>query len=333
MSNIRFILFVSLVSFCWACNTSPDAFDRPDISGISVDVDIIRLERVLFGANSKSEVKSFLEQNKPFARNFLRLDEYPNDSVVANQLYSLIKNPSLDTVYQESQQVFGEMESIREDFETAFKYIKYYYPDFEAPPVYTIVTGFGNDLFVSDEMIVIGLDYFLGEQAAYRPAQIPNYILRRYTPAHVVPTCMLLLSQQYNVIDQDDQTMLADMIFYGKSYYFTDFVLPETPDSLLIGYTAEEMEGVQANERIIWEHFLKNELLYESNHMVKKKYLEERPNTLEIGNKAPGRIATWVGWQIVKDYMRRKEDVTLPELMANPNARQILEEAKYKGSR
>lgn len=333
MSNIRFIFFIFLVSFCWACNTSPDAFERPDVSDISVEVDIIRLERDLFSATSKNEVKSFLEQNKPFAQKFLRLDEYPHDSVVANQLYSLIKNPSLDTVYQESQQVFGEMETIRQDFETAFKYIKYYYPDFEAPTIYTIVTGFGNDLFVSDEMIVIGLDYFLGEQAAYRPAQIPNYILRRYTPAHVVPTCMLLLSQQYNAIDQDDQTMLADMIFYGKSYYFTDFVLPETPDSLLIGYTAEEMNGVQANERVIWEHFLKNELLYESNHMVKKKYLDERPNTLEIGNKAPGRIATWVGWQIVKDYMRRKEDVTLPELMANPNARQILEESKYKGSR
>ena len=330
---VRFFLFILLIAFCWACNTKSDTFDRPDVSEVPVDVDIIRLERDLFNSTSKSEVKSFLEQNESFARNFLRLDEYPHDSVVVNQLYSLIQNPSLDTVYQESQQVFGDMEAMRQDFETAFKYIKYYYPEFEAPPIYTIVTGFGNDLYVSDEMIVIGLDYFLGEKGSYRPAQIPQYILRRYTPAHVVPTVILLLSQKYNAIDREDQTMLADMIYYGKSYYFTDFVLPETPDSLLIGYTAEEMQGVQANERLIWEHFLKNELLYESNHMIKKKYLDERPNTLEIGNKAPGRMATWLGWQIVKDYMRQKEDVSLPELMANPNAREILEAAKYKGTR
>ena len=330
----RFILFTILVFFCWACQTSSDdAVERPDVSDIAVDVDIIRLEQELFSSTSKNEVRLFLEQNKSFAQNFLRLDEYPHDSVVVNQLYSLIQNPSLDTVYQESQQIFGDMEAIRQDFETAFKYIKYYYPDFEAPTIYTVVTGFGNDLYVSDDMIVIGLDYFLGEKATYRPAQIPQYILRRYTPEHVVPTVILLLSQQYNTIDREDQTMLADMIYYGKSYYFTDFVLPKTPDSLLIGYTAEEMEGVQVNERRIWEHFLKNELLYENNHMVKKKYLQERPNTLEIGNKAPGRIATWLGWQIVKDYMRRKEDVSLPELMANPNARQILEESKYKASR
>ncbi len=330
---IRFLFFIVFVSFCWSCNSSPDAIERPDVSNIPVDVDIIRLEQELFNSQSKNEVKAFLEQNESFARNFLRIDEYPHDSVVANQLYSLIQNPSLDTVYQESQRIFGDMETIKKDFETAFKYIKYYYPEFEAPQIYTVVTGFGNDLYVSDEMIVIGLDYFLGEQATYRPAQIPNYILRRYTPAHVVPTVMLLLSQQYNAIDKEDRTMLADMIYYGKSYYFTDFVLPQTPDSLLIGYTAEEMAGTQANERQVWEHFLKKELLYENNHMVKKKYLEERPNTLEIGNKAPGRIATWVGWQIVKDYMREHEEVALPDLMANPNARQILEESKYKGSR
>jgi gliding motility-associated lipoprotein GldB len=330
---IRFLLFIVLVSLGWACQTSPDAIERPDVSNIPVDVDIIRLEQELFSSQSKSKIKAFLEQNKSFARNFLRIDEYPHDSVVTNQLYSLIQNPSLDTVYQESQQIFGDMEIIRKDFETAFKYIKYYYPEFEAPVIYTIVTGFGNDLYVSDEMIVIGLDYFLGEQATYRPAQIPNYILRRYTPAHVVPTVMLLLSQQYNAIDKEDRTMLADMIYYGKSYYFTDFVLPQTPDSLLIGYTAEEMAGVHANERRVWEHFLKGELLYESNHMVKKKYLDERPNTLEIGNKAPGRIATWLGWQITKDYMREQEEVSLPDLMANPNARQILEASKYKGSR
>lgn len=328
---IRFSLLLIFAGLLWACQTEQDAIERPDVSAISVDVDLIRLERELFNSESKSEVNSFLEQNKLFARNFLRLDEYPHDSVVVNQLYSLIQNPSLDTLYQETQQEFGEMEGIREDFETAFKYIKYYYPEFEAPTIYTMVTGFGNDLYVSEEMIVIGLDYFLGEEATYRPAQIPQYILRRYTPAHIVPSVMLLFSQRYNAIDREDQTMLADMIYYGKSFYFTDFVLPNTPDSLIIGYTAEEMEGVAANERLIWEHFLKNELLYETNHMVKKKYLEERPNTLEIGNKAPGRIGAWVGWQIVEEYMRKKEEVSLAELMANPNARQLLEEAKYKG--
>lgn len=329
MLKLRLLLLLFSVVFV-ACNSSQDDIERPDVADISIDVDIIRLEQELFSAKSEDEIRSFLQENKLFAENFLNADEYPHDSILVRQLNALIKNPSLDTVYQESQQIFADMENIRQEFETAFKYIKYYYPDFKVPTIYTAVTGFSSDLFVSEEMIIIGLDYFLGPQATYRPVGVPNYILRRYTPNHIVPTVMLLMSQQFNQSDPQDKSLLADMIYYGKSYYFTDFVLPSVPDSLIIGYTPEEIAGVEANEYIIWTHFLQKELLYENSHIVKTKYLDERPTTVEIGNKAPGRIGTWLGWQIVKEYMDENEEVELPELMEETNARKILEKAKYR---
>lgn len=325
------IIILPLVLF--SCDTSTDGIQRPDVDQVPLEVDIIRLEQQLFSSSSKNEINAFLQENKSFAQNFLQIDQYPHDSLVVNQLHALVNNPSLDTVYQESRRIFGDMEDIRKEFETAFRYIKYYYPEFRVPQIYTMVTGFSNDLYVSDEMIVIGLDYFSGPEATYRPMDVPDYIQRRYTPGHVVPTCMLLLSQQFNQSDPQDKTMLADMIYYGKSYYFTDFVMPGKADSLIIGYTADEMAGVEANEQLIWTHFLKNELLYETNHMTKKKYLDERPTTFEVGNKAPGRIGTWLGWQIVKAYMDRKDELGLPELMQTGNARKILEESKYRPDR
>jgi gliding motility-associated lipoprotein GldB len=328
---IRFLYLVIILPFVlFSCETATDGIERPDVSDVPVEVKITRLERQLFSSDSKSEINAFLQENKSFAQNFLQIDEYPHDSILVNQLSELMNNPAIDTLYQDSQKIFGDMEDIRQEFETAFRYIKYYYPDFTVPEVYTIVTGFANDLYVSDEMIVIGLDYFAGPEATYRPMEVPNYIKRRYTPGHLVPTCILLLSQQFNSSDPQDKTLLADMIYYGKSYYFTDFVMPNKPDSLIIGYTAEEMEGVNANEHVIWTHFLKNELLYENNHTVKKKYLDERPTTFEIGNKAPGRIGTWLGWQIVKAYMRENDEITLPQLMDTANARKILDQSKYR---
>lgn len=332
MIRVWYLVFILPLGL-FSCDTSTDGIRRPDIDQVPLEVEIIRLEQQLFSSTSKNEINAFLQENKSFAQKFLQVDEYPHDSLLVNQLHALVHNPSLDTVYQESQQIFGDMEDIREEFETAFRYIKYYYPEFRVPQIYTTVTGFSNDLYVSDEIIVIGLDYFSGSAATYRPMDVPNYIQRRYTPAHVVPTCMLLLSQQFNQSDRQDKSMLADMIYYGKSYYFTDFVMPGKADSLIIGYTADEMAGVEANEPLIWTHFLQNELLYETSHMVKKKYLDERPTTFEIGNKAPGRIGTWVGWQIVKTYMNRKDELSLPELMQTGNARKILEESKYRPER
>ncbi len=328
---IRLLLLFLFLPFAFsACKNSQDDIQRPDVSDIKVNVDIIRLEQELFSAKSKSEINVFLQENESFAENFLNADQFPHDSILVNQLYALVNNPSLDTVYRETQETFADMKRIEQEFETAFKYISYYYPEFKAPQIYTVVTGFSSDLYVSEEMIIIGLDYFLGPEATYRPVGIPNYILRRYTPNHIVPTCILLLSQRFNHSDQQDKSMLADMIYYGKSYFFTDFVLPTVPDSLIIGYTPEEMAGLEVNEHLVWTHFLQNELLYETSHIIKTKYLDERPATVEIGNKAPGRIGTWLGWQIVKEYKEKNEELSLPELMAETGARKILEGAKYR---
>ncbi|AHM61524.1 hypothetical protein D770_16350 [Flammeovirgaceae bacterium 311] len=327
----RLLIFIPLCLQLIGCgHGSEDAIDRPNVSDIELDVSIRRLEQPLFEAKSRDEIKAFLKENELFAQNFLRINEYPSDSVIVDQLWQLSQDPHLDTVYRESQQIFPDLKAWEEQFETAFKYIKYYYPEFQPPVIYTVVSGFSTDLFMTEDMIIIGLDYFLGPEATYRPQELPQYILHRYAPEYVVPGVMLLISSRFNQTDLKDKSMLAEMVYYGKSYHFVDFVLPSAPDSVIVGYTAEEMDGVQANQGIIWNHFLKNELLYETNHVLKKKYLEERPKTLEIGDKAPGRIGNWIGWSIVRSFMEKKEDLSLRQLMELQDARYIFNEAKYR---
>jgi uncharacterized protein YjaZ len=106
-------------------------------------------------------------------------------------------------------------------------------------------------------------------------------------------------------------------------------MLPCTPDSVIMSYSAEEMAGVRDNAGTVWKHFLENEILFETNHMVKKKYLDDRPKTYEIGDAAPGRIGTWVGWEIVRSYMKNNPDVTLVQLMEESDAQKILNASKY----
>ncbi|MCZ6692419.1 MAG: hypothetical protein O6939_00815, partial [Bacteroidetes bacterium] len=74
----------------------------------------------------------------------------------------------------------------------------------------------------------------------------------------------------------------------------------------------------------------KYQLIFETNYYVKQKYLEERPNIPEIGPKCPGRVGTWVGWEIVKSYFRQNPEVGLEQLMANQDAQAIFSQSKYK---
>jgi gliding motility-associated lipoprotein GldB len=323
------ILFISLLTF--ACGTRSDK--EVDISGVTLsELQVKRLEQELFAASSAEEIQAFLSENPVVAQRFFPFTgEDVNDSVKVAQLYQLITNPEVQKLYRETQQTFGDFSTIKNQFETAFKHIKYYYPEFVAPEINTIVTGFGNDMFVSDSLIVISLDFFLTEQASYRP-DMPAYVLRRYQPEYVVPTAILLMSQKYNQVNTRDKTMLADMVFYGKAYEFASHMLPATPDSLIIGYTSDQISDTDKNRDIVWEHFLDNKLLYETNHFTKVKYVDDRPYTAEIGPKAPGAIGRWLGWEIVRKYRKENATVSLPELMQNPDAQQIFTGSKYKGT-
>lgn len=185
-------------------------------------------------------------------------------------------------------------------------------------------------MYVSDSLVVIGLDYYLGENSVYRPQGYPEYILERYQKDYIVPAIILLLSDKYLVEDTSDRTMLADMVYYGKKYFFTKSILPCTPDSFVVWYSPEQLVDVNANSDIIWANFIENELLFETNNFLKMKFMEERPVTVEIGPKCPGRIGAWVGWEIVQHYANRTGN-SVADIMSEPSAQKIFQESKYKG--
>lgn len=311
-----------------ACNGGQR--DLPNVDHLDISIPIERLDQQLFELKSKESIESFLAGHPIFSQQFLHIDQYPHDSMAVNYLNGFINNPASEVLKQEVNSVFEDMSELRNELEMAFKHLVYYYPDIKIPKVFTAVTGFaGNDLWVSDSVIIIGLDYYLGEAATYRPLEFPRYILKRYQPEYIVPSVMLLMSSSKNNTEVEDKTMLAEMIYYGKAYYFTKQLLPLVPDSLLIGYSSQEVLDVEENQEIIWAHFVEKQLLYQSSHFIKKKYMDERPKTLEIGNKCPGRIGEWLGWQIVIGYMD-KQQVTLPQLMNTSDASRIFMQSNYK---
>lgn len=306
-----------------------------DSSAIEVNIELERLEDELFLLESKTEVAEFLERNKILKEHFLVSAQYPHDSILVTSLYNRINNSYIDSLLIETREVFNDLSGIVNGFEEAFRHLKHYYPEIKTPKIQTMVTGMGSsELYVSDSLIIIGLDFYLGPGATYRPLGIPAYILERYQKEYIVPASILLLSNNYIKENFQDNTMLADMVYYGKKYYFAKEMMPCTPDSLLIWYSGQELRDVEDNQQIIWAYFVQNQLLYETSHLTKKKYLDERPKVyeIEIGDKCPGRIGTWLGWEIVNKYMKVNQ-VDLQSLMIEKDAQKIFTLSNYKPER
>ena len=165
---------------------------------------------------------------------------------------------------------------------------------------------------ISKDVIIIGLDFFIGEKASYRPKEVPQYILRRYEPKYMTPTVLKFFIADY-CSSGDEETLLSEMIDYGKVYYLLGSIMPCTPDDLILGFTSKEILDVYAYQELIWSRIM----------------LGERPNTIELGDECPGRVGAWIGWQIVKHYMDQTGS-TMQELMANRNHHQIFAQSKYK---
>ena len=334
MKQTIFLLFATLI-FLAACE--PDKEEKcafqPETSSIDIRLDFISLEDSIPAIKTKQQLVDFFARHPTMRDVFFHHQDYPNDSIFINELFQRFTSPSFDTLLMETKKVFGDGSALKQEFTKAFTNLRYYYPTtFKVPRIETVITGLETDMFVSDRLIIIGLDHFLGKSAKYK-LNMYEYMARRYTKQFVVPSAMLLygIDSRINRINPEDKTVLADMIAYGKAYYFAKQMLPCVPDSVLIGYTAKEMSGAYVNQEQIWEHLVEKEVFFNTSKLVKQKYLEERPTTVEIGDQCPGRIGVWIGWQIVNKFAEQDaRGNTLPKLMGINNPELILRDSKFR---
>ena len=305
----------------------------PEVAA-KINLQVEPLEDTFIDVASEDELIKLFTRYPVIRDEIFRRAEYPADSVFVREVYARLTNPHLDTLRRETKRVFGDLSALKAEFEEAFTNLKYYYPDFKPPKIQTVVSGLDTDLLVTDSLIVISLDFYLGKGAKYRP-KMYDYLLRKYDANDIVPSCLLIygISDRFNKTETNDKTALADMIAYGKSFYFAKHMLPCLPDSIFIWYTGEEIKGSRQNEALIWRRFIESQVLFSTNHKVKQDYLGERPVTIQVGEKCPGRIGQWIGWQIVNKYSEIHPQVTLPKLMEASDAQKLFKESSYKPGR
>ncbi|RIY10211.1 gliding motility lipoprotein GldB [Hymenobacter rubripertinctus] len=311
-----------------ACSKSPETCElNPAVAKVKAPVRLERLEKPFFQIRTTADADQFLREHGLFARQFLQSSQYPA-GVLRTTLVRLATNAGLQKLGAQADTTFTAA-GLEQQLHPLFQHLRYYFPEFEVPPVKTFVSGLSQDLFVNDSLLVVSTDYFVGPQAVYQP-NVPAYILRRYTREHLLPTVALAISSKYNQKQLTNQTMLSEMVQFGKALYFAEKLLPCTADSLLMGYTDKEMAGVYFNEGKIWAHFIEKNLLYNTASFTIQKYIGERPNIPEIDKTCPGRVGAWVGWQIVRKYMAEHPDVTLKQLMAEKDGQSILNGSRYR---
>ncbi|WP_304516641.1 gliding motility lipoprotein GldB [Cecembia rubra] len=303
-----------------------------EILAIEVDFQLVRLEDKFFQAKTEDEFLNLLDNYPEFAKNYLQVDLYSSKEELIEELIMVNQDSLMMELFDEVQKYFSDLSDLEEQLKVAFKHIKYYYPEFRIPKVYTFVTGFGSDIYLDKEVLVIGLDYYLPFEHRFQPPDLPQYITKRYQKDYLVPMVAMAFSSQFNRTNMGQNNLLAEIIYYGKAYHFTKSILPCTPDEFIIGYTSDEVAACFTHEELIWSHFVENDLLFTTNPFEIRKYIGEAPFTDAISPDAPGRLGRWLGWNIVDDY-RFNNNFSLQELMMESDTEKIFRQSGYKPRR
>jgi hypothetical protein len=309
-----------------------------DVSDISIpEVKINRLEQDIFNidtANIETADKKLQATYGNFYFSFIsRIINTGgrHDSSYLFRMKQFIADPDMLEAYNDCQKTYPTTDFLAEQLTDIFKHFNYYFPEKKVPKTITMMSGFNYSVVLLDSTLAIGLEMYLGgNNKFYQMLALPNYKTSFMSKENIAPdaTRAWMISEFPYHMNKSD--FLSEITYMGKILYLTDAMLPNVHDSLKIQYTEQQLDYCSQNEFNVWSYFAAQKLLYTTNQAEIMKFTSEGPFTSAFSKEAPSRIGYWIGWQIVKQYMKNNPEISLEQLMKEVDAQKILNKAKYK---
>ncbi len=311
-------LLIALLIFFISCDKKSKV--EKEVEEIPLSLTIERFDKVFY----ETPISDFQQMRKKYVAFFPT--QYP-DSVFINK----IKNPLYRELYDEVQKKYANFQPVQTEIEDVFRHIKYYFPTQKLPQKVTTVISemdYQNKVIYTDSLLIISLDLYLGKEHKFY--EFPDYFRQTFERSQIMPDIVSDFSTRI-IAQPRDKSFLAQMIYFGKEQYLKDLLLPNVEDFDKMGYSKEQQIWCEENEDEIWRYFIEDNLLYDSDSKLIQRFIAPAPFSkfyLEIDNESPGRTGVWIGWQIVRSFMKNNE-VSLADLMAM-DAKEIFTRSKYK---
>ena len=216
----------------------------------------------------------------------------------------------------------GRLQDAEANLKRAISRFHQHFPNATIPNVDFSYTGFNYSTYPTDDLLLIGCEFFIG---AHHPAVLglppniyPRYMQERMVPEHLAGDAMRgwLLVHFQNRYPQ--QSRLADeLLYWGKVLFITRCLTPEIPAHDLLDFTAAEWDWIRAHEMQVWMELRKEEFLYTSKRMDIQRWVADAPFTKagDVPQDSPDRLGWYMGLRWVEDFMQRHPEMTLQELM------------------
>ena len=308
-----------------------------DLGDSKIELNFKRLDQDLFALNpSAGETNTDALSAKydqflvDYCEGVLQIGN-PEEASFPFSVAQFITDENMKVLYDDTQTEYGNTSEIESDLTNAFNYFHYHFPDSTVPEIVFMISALNYPVVATKNTLGVSLDMFLGaDYPVYPMVGLPQYMYANMKSDQVVPQAMKGWIQSMYETEAERNTLLDYMIFEGKMLYVMDAVLRNDADSTKIGFTSESINWCSSYEPRVWAHLVDKELLYDTQYMSINKWINQAPFVAGIPKESPGRLGQWVGWQIVRKFMKENPTITIQELMLNQDAQEILTKSKYK---
>ncbi|RLD28559.1 MAG: gliding motility lipoprotein GldB [Bacteroidetes bacterium] len=306
------------ICFVFSCETESKL--EKEIAKIDVTVNVERFDKLFARVTPNSLPK--LKSDYPFM-----FSKRYNDSVWIDRINDTLQQQ----LNAEVEKAFAVDNNFEDEILSLFQHLKYYYKAFRTPRIITVTSDvdYRNKTIVTDTIVLIALDTYLGQDHEFY-VSIQNFIKQNFRSSQIVSDLATQYARQ-QIYQPKRKSLLDEMIYYGKELYFKDAMIPFKEDEEKIGYTKEQLEWALDNESYIWRYFVERELLFDTNTKLLERFINPAPFSkfnLELDAESPGRLGQYIGWQIVRAYMKNN-DVTLQQMLS-ATAEDIFNNSKFK---
>ncbi len=272
---------------------------------------IINLDKVFFESYksgnklSKDVALEILSKHPTFTKYYLGISL--KDSLALGHVIKHLSNSYQVKVFQESTIKFKDISDTEVQLDLALKKIQKYFTNYKIPDIYIFSCGLSSDIYCDKNIIVIDLSYFFGKNSKCLPS-MPEYMISRYSKRSIIPRIVNMIAIHLSRYNPNDQSLVADMVYHGRIYFFTKHILKSYSYEEIIGYAKKDIGYIKKNKSFIWNYLIKKQLLYNKIKGIKAIFIDEAPYTLDFGTNSPGKIGRWFGIEIMESFYKKNKD-------------------------
>lgn len=295
-------------------------------------VKIHRFEQVLFDTPTASLQDELIKQRSLYSSPLLNV--HPDDPDFMAMLTGFVEDPTMREIYRTTDSLYHDLRWLEASLGEAMSRAAALCPEVNYRRFYTLITADFEDyqsrVFCHGQDMAISIErYALGAFGKFQHFGVPAYLVNLCRSEYILPDCMAAAARAHIELPEGDLTLLDYAIAEGKTLYFIQQTLPGTADSLLLRYTGQQLAWMEENVAQVWGWLIQNQALYSSDVSKMRNLIDDAPKTNAFGEGSAPRTVAYIGWQIVKKYMK-KCNATMSELFKETDSRKVLEQSGWR---